>query len=304
MGNNIYGIVKPSLINIGQDVDIFYNYRPSRTAVDTEFQNFKHIDTPESILSISNSETSETGDLRLPGMYNLNLPASIFGKKGIYTVYIVPKQIYCNILDVGSLSAYPDIRGIVIDVNTMTQYRDYFKNNNLVGYRVEYFTYEGDGLKRQEYFRIITSCNLCEPVSQNLTNSYANSNGYRYNESGTLCFITLTPSTSSGFRPNATPYIGVPSQKIAISNTKFDPVCLEVSVVEHDIETLSIMAEGDQIRNLENGRVTTYDFDNQIFKQIEMFSVKDSYTGTPIAEAKIDVSNNIDTSLNIEDFKN
>ena len=62
-------------------------------------------------------------------------------------------------------------------------------------------------------------------------------------------------------------------------------------------------SEGDQIRNLENGRISVYDFNSQIYKQLEFFTTKNDYTGTPIAEAKIDVSNNIDTSLNIEDFK-
>lgn len=304
MANNVYGIVKPSLLDVANDVDIFYHYRPSRTSEDPSFTSFKKIDNVASILKISETETSETSDLRLPGMYNLSLPVSIFGTIGIYTLYIVPKEKYYTIKDVGTLAAYPDIRGIILDVNeTESSDQTLFRNDNLTGYRIDYFSYAGNGLKRQDYHRIITSNSLCEPVTQALNSGYVNSNGYRYNESGTLCFITLTPSTSPGFKANSAPYIGVPNQKIAITNTKFDPVCVEVSIVNHDIETVSWMLEGEQTRNYENGRITTYS-PTGIYKQFEMSTVKDTYTQTPIAEIKLDVSGNIDTSLDINDFKN
>lgn len=303
MANNVYGIVKPSLIDIVNDVDIYYHYRPSRTVEDPNFGGFKKIDNPSSILKISKTETAQTTDLRLPGMYQLNLPVNTFGTTGIYTIYIVPKELYCTIKDIGALAAYPDIRGIVIDTNVLSPgNRGLFRNDNLTGYRIDYFSYSGEGLVRQDYYRIITSSNLCEPVSQNLTSGYSNSNGYRYNESGTLSFLTITPSTSPGFRANAAPYIGVPNQTISICNTKFDPVCLEISVVEHDIDTVSWMLEGEQLRNLDTGRVTTYS-PAGIYKQFEFSTVKDTYTQTPVAELKIDVSDNLDTTLDINDFK-
>lgn len=304
MANNVYGIVKPSLLDVSKDVDIYYHYRPSRTSEDPSFRDFKKIDNPETILKLSRTESAYTTDLRLPGMYNLNLPVDKFGAAGVYTIYIVPREIYCTIMDVGTLAAYPDIRGVVINTSALSNTDiGFFRNDNLVGYKIDYFSYSGSGLMRQDYYRIITSSNLCEPVTQNLTSGYSNSNGYRFNESGTLCFLTVTPSTSPGFRANSAPYIGVPSQTIAISNTKFDPVCIEVSIVRHDIETLSIMAEGDQIRNLENGRVTTYNENGEIYRQWEYFTTKDTYTGSSIAEAKIGTMGNIDTSLNIDDFK-
>lgn len=303
MANNVYGIVKPSLLDIEKDVDIYYHYRPSRTTEDPSFTGFRKIDNPATILKVLSTETAYTTDLRLPGMYGLSLPVDKFGTKGIYTIYIVPKEIYCTIMDVGALSAYPDIRGIVINTNILSgEDKNLFRNDNLTGYRIDYFSYSGNGLMRQDYYRIITSCNLCEPVSQNLTSGYSNSNGYRYNESGTLCFLTITPSTSPGFKENSAPYIGVPNQTIAISNTKFDPVSIEVSVVDHDADTISWMIEGEQIRNLDNGRLTTYS-PTGIYKQFEFSTVKDTYTQTPVAELKLDVSNNLDTSLNINDFK-
>ena len=300
--NSTYGIVKPSLIDPSQDVEVFYHYRPSRSSEDSSFKQFKKMSDVSSIFSNSEFENTDETDMRLPGMYNLNLPVSIFGKKGIYTIYIKPKEIRCTIKDVGSLAAYPDVKGIIIDMNDVEN-QALFDADKLVGYRVEYFEYEGSGLRRQQYYRLITSNNMCEPVSQNLTSANTNANGYRFNGSGSLCFVTLTPSTSPSFKSNSKPYIGTPNQKIVITNTKFDPVMIELEMVDHDIETLSIMAEGEMVRNLENGRVSTYNFEGEIYKQMEFFTVKDNYTKNNVAEVKTDKSDNIDNSLDINDLK-
>ena len=300
--NSTYGIVKPSLIDPSQDVEVFYHYRPSRSSEDSSFKQFKKISDVSSIFSNSEFENTDETDMRLPGMYNLNLPVSIFGKKGIYTIYIKPKEIRCTIKDVGSLAAYPDVKGIIIDMNDVEN-QTLFDADKLVGYRVEYFEYEGSGLRRQQYYRLITSNNMCEPVSQNLTSANTNANGYRFNGSGSLCFVTLTPSTSPSFKSNSKPYIGTPNQKIVITNTKFDPVMIELEMVDHDIETLSIMAEGEMVRNFENGRVSTYNFEGEIYKQMEFFTVKDNYTKNNVAEVKTDKSDHIDNSLDINDLK-
>ena len=307
MANNTYGTVKQALFNPEVDVDIYYYYRPTRSSASPIFTGFKKIDNPATVLEVSNLETAEVGnDTRLPGMYNLKLPVSIFGNKGFYTVYIVPKEFECTIMDVGSLSAYPDIRGIVIDMNTVAQNRPLFSDDNLTGYRVEYFDYDNNqgGVVRQDYYRLITSCGLCQPVSQNTVSSNTTTTAYAYNASGSLCFITLTPSTAPSFKPNATPFIGVPNQKIVIKNTKFDPVCLEIEMADHDFETVSYMLEGEQLRNLENGRVSTYNFDGEIYKQFEYSTVKDNYNKKSVAEIKLDKAGNIDRTFNIENFRN
>ena len=299
--NSTYGVVRSSLIDPAQDAQVFYHYRPSRSSQDTSFENFKEIKDVSSIFTNSKLETDEN-DKRLPGMYNLNLPVSIFGKKGIYTIYIKPKEFSCTIKDVGSLSAYPDVKGIVIDMDSVEN-RSMFDTDKLVGYRVEYFEYNnGNGLERQDYYRLITSNNMCEPVSQNLTSANTNSNGYRFNGSGSLCFITLTPSTSPSFKSNSKPYIGTPNQKIVITNTKFDPVMIELEMVDHDIETLSVMAEGNMIRNMDKGIVSYYNFNNEIYKQYEFSTIKDNYTKNSVAETKFDRSDNIDNSLDINDL--
>ena len=307
MANNTYGTVKQAIFNPSVDADVFYYYKPTRSSESPVFSGFRKIDNVDMVLENSLVETPTVGvDRRLPGMYNLKLPVSIFGNRGFYTVYIVPKEFECTILDVGSLAAYPDIRGIVIDMNSVTENRQLFSDDNLTGYRVEYFDFDNaqGGVVRQEYYRLITSCGLCQPVSQNLVSSNTSSIGYAYNASGSLCFITLTPSTAPSFKSNAIPYIGVPNQKIVIKNTKFDPVCLEIEIADHDIETVSYMLEGEQLRNLENGRLSTYNFNGEIYKQFEYSTVKDNYNKRNVAEIKLDKSGNIDRSLDLEDFRN
>lgn len=307
--NSTYGTVKPSKVNIQQDVEIWYQYRPKRSSTDDVYTKFHKVGDVTSFFEQAeiDDDLFRDGNITIPdrslvGMYNLRLPVSTFGQTGIYTIYIKPKEYYYKIMDVGVLSAYPDTTGIVIDLNSALN-SSQFSEDNLVGYRVEYFEYQDDGLKRQDYYRLITSNNRCEPVSQNLTSTTASSSGYRFNDSGTLSFLTVTPSTSPSFKSNSKPYIGAPSQVICITNTKFDPVMIEVEIVEHDIETLSIMAEGEVLRNLENGRVSHFNFDGEIYKQFEFSTVKDNYTTKSVAELKVDKSGNIDTSLDIEELK-
>lgn len=307
--NSTYGTVKPSKVNIQQDVEMWYQYKPKRNNTDDVYTKFRKVDDVTAYFEQAeiNENLFQDGNISIPdrslvGMYNLRLPVSTFGQKGIYTIYIKPKEYYYKIMDVGVLSAYPDTTGIVIDLDSVMNSAQ-FSEDNLVGYRVEYFEYEEEGLKRQDYYRLITSNNRCEPVSQNLTSTTSSSSGYRLNESGTLSFLTLTPSTNPSFKSNSKPYIGTPSQVICITNTKFDPVMIEVEIVDHDIETLSIMAEGEVLRNLENGRVSHFNFDGEIYKQFEFSTVKDNYTTKSVAELKVDKSGNIDTSLDIEELK-
>lgn len=309
-GNSTYGTVRHSLINPSKDVEIWYHYRPTRNSIDESFKNFKKINNPSSLFDNSYVEGSDlfdgkTGDTRLPGMYNLKLPVSIFGKKGFYTIYIKPKEIMCTIKDVGALAAYPDIRGIVIDVND-PEITDnaMFANDNLTGYRVEYFENEGDKLMRQQYYRLITSNNYADPVSQNLTSANSNTNGYRFNVRGSLCFITLTPSTAPSFKSNSKPYIGVPNQKIVITNTKFDPVMIEVEMCEHDIETLSVMMEGEQVRNLEEGTVIHYNFEGNPYVGFEYLTLKNNYNKNNIYEAKLRKDTNIEEKITLEEIRN
>lgn len=299
--NGTYGVVRPTLIDPSEDVEIWYRYMPTRNSEASEYRNFIQVESPSTMLSNAEIETTDTSatDLRLPGMYNLSLPVSIFGNKGYYTVYIKPKEYSCTIKDIGALSVYPDIKGIVIDLNDVDD-RSLFSNDNLIGYRIEYKDYENGVLQRQDYYRIVTSNNRCEPMSQNLTSSNTNSNGYRFNDNGSLCFLTVTPSTSPSFKANQKPYIGAPNQRIVITNTKFDPVALEIEIATHDFDTISYMLENDQIRSLDKGTVTTYNDNGEIYIQSEHYTVKNNYNTNDAYEVRLKRVDNIDTTIDYD----
>ena len=299
--NSTYGNVKSAFINPQKDVEIFYHYRPTLNSEDISYKNFKKIEDVSSVFTtveIEDGAKNANGEpfpnAILPGIYNLSLPVNIFGRKGFYTVFIRPKEIYCTITDVGALGAYPDVRGIILDMNNIDNDRAMFGNDNLVGYRVEYLD---TNLERQDYYRLITSNNFAEPITQNLTSSNTNSNAYRFNESGTLVFLTLSPSTSPSFKASSKPYIGTPNQTIIISNTKFDPVCLRIEICENDFDTLATSIDGNQIRSLDNGILTTYNDDMEIFKQFEFYTLKDNYNKNAKFEVKKKRTSNIDNSV-------
>lgn len=312
--NNTYGIVKPSVINPTTDVEIWYKYTPNRSNTEEEYNKFKKISSTDVQTMLTACEMSDDVeaqeraiDKKLPGLYNLSLPASIFGRHGYYTLYIIPRQIQCTIGYVGALAAYPEIRGIVVNLEEIdSENRSLFQNDNLTGYRIEYFdaTTESNILERQDYYRLITSCGLCEPVSQNLTSANTNTTGYRYNDSGSLAFLTVSPSVAPNFKGSQKPYIGMPNQKIVITNTKFDPVMIEIEMCRNDFDTITTVLTGNQIRSLDNGIVTTYNNNGEIHLQQEFFTVKDTYTHSDVYEVKRNREGSIDSSADYNEIIN
>jgi hypothetical protein len=81
------------------------------------------------------------------------------------------------------------------------------------------------------------------------------------------------------------PYIGRATQEISLINTKFEPIMLEIEMVEHDIETISTMLEGDQLRNLDHGLLTYFNDNGEIYQQFETFELKDKL-GNPLYHVK------------------
>ena len=299
MATGVYGISVPSNVDASM-VDIFYSYRSTRNSDNTNNSVFTKL--PSGILTKALYEGDEnTTDDTLEGMYNLKLPLEYFSQKGFYSVYIKPKEYPAVITDVSTLTAYPNIKGIILDsnsVNDTTMKNRILNNNALVGWRIIYIDDSGD---RQDYYRLITSNNKCEPIVMASNGSSDKSYTYRYNESSTLSFLTLTPSTAPSFKSNAAPYIGKPTQKILLVNTSFEPILLDLELVDHDVDTISTMLEGSQLRSLENGLVTTFNDDNEIYNQTEHFTLKDSKTGNPIYEVKQKKTNNIDYSQTLDD---
>jgi len=289
MATGTYGIVRPADIS-PDDVEIFYHFTPSRDTIgDTTLTK---LDPTQVLIKIDNpnkSQSNVTGFEVFGGMYTLKLPVATFGAKGFYTIIIKPIEIRTSIVDVGVLSAYPDIKGLVFDMsNIPAQFLNRFENDGLVGYRVEYLntnTTAADA-KLNNFFRVITSNNRAEPVNQNLTNSNQKAIRYRFNDNSTLTFCTVSPASASNVKPNALPFIGQPNQQVIITNTYFNPIMIEVEMVQHDVETLAFALFGNQTKSLEDGIYTIYNFNNDIYKQYNLYEIKDKFTGKPLFEVR------------------
>lgn len=289
MATGTYGVVRPADIT-PDDVEIFYHFTPSRDKIGNP--NLIKLDANEVLIKIDNPnkvQSSVTGFEIFGGMYTLKLPVATFGVKGFYTIIIKPIEIRTKIVDCGVLSAFPDIKGLVFDIATIPQnFTNRFENNGLVGYRIEYLntnTSAADA-KLNNFFRIITSNNRSEPVNQNLTNTNQKSIRYRFNDNSTLTFCTVSPSSASNVKPNALPFIGQPNQQVIITNTFFNPIMIEVEMVQHDIETLAYALFGNQAKSLEDGIYTIYNFNNEIYKQYNLYEIKDKFTGKPLFEVR------------------
>jgi len=294
MAISSYGTIRPADVS-PEDVEIILNYTPSRD--DTNNFVLTKLDAP-SILRpyFNNDQTGGNANVEiLGGLYNLRLPAEQFNKIGIYTLYIRPVQIRTTILDCGVLSALPNVRGIIIDLNSVpVQYRNKFVNQGLVGFRIEYLN--SDGTKVPNFFRMITSSFYCEPVIQNLTNTSQKAIRYRYTDSSTnLMFCTLSPSSAPTNKPNAIPYIGQPNQNIIISHTFFNPLTLDVEIAEHDFSTLAIALFGNQTKSIDDGIYTLYDSDNNIYRQYNLYEIRDQFNEL-LYEVRQDRGANIDFS--------
>jgi len=180
-----------------------------------------------------------------------------------------------------------------------------FDNGGLSGYRVEYLdTGNVTDAKIHNLFRVITSNNRAEPVNQNLTNSSQKAIRYRFNDNSSLVFCTVTPSSASNVKPNVLPSIGVPNQQVIITNTFFNPIMLEIEMVDHDIETLAYGIFGNQTKSLEDGIYTIYNFTNEIYKQYNLYEIKDKFSGKPLYEVReernnINFDNEFDSIANI-----
>ena len=304
MSIGVYGTNIPIHIDsnkLSSLVDISYCYNESR-AYDS-LSSSKFTSLPSSVLANCTREVESGSNLDeiVDGMYTLQLPLSDFNKKGFYTVYIKPKEYAINITDVGCLSAYSDVRGIILDTNAISDkiIKNMARTNNgLVGFRIVFLDENG---VREDYYRIVTSNNKCEPVIQAPNSSSDKTYTYRYDDSSSLTFLTVSPSSAPTFKSNATPYIGKPTQRILLVNTLFEPIQLDIEMVTHDADTISNMLEGSQLRDLDNGLVTTYNEKNEIYAQSEHYTLKENASGNPVYEVKKNKTDSIDFSQTIDD---
>ena len=297
-----YGLTIPVNISDGDIdslVDISFCYHETRSYDSLSDARFKNL--PSSVLTRAKREQGDEVDECPEGMYNLQLPLSEFNKKGFYTVYIKPKEIKTTIKDVGTLTAFPDVRGIVLDSSEITNSlvkNKLLKNNELVGYRIIYLD-SSNG--RQDYYRIITSNNKCEPVVTMPATSSDKTYTYRYEDSSTMSFVTLSPSAAPMFKENQSPYIGKVGQSILLVNTLFEPIQLDIEMTTHDADTISTMLEGSQLRDLDNGLITTFNENDEIYHQKEVYTLKDQYSGKPVFEVGKERKSSIDFSQSLDD---
>jgi len=295
-----FGNIRPSDVD-SSDVEIFCNFSSDRTE-NPSTTYFKKLSSDILNPVIHTSETiddeTSVSDI-LGGLYNLTLDSADFSELGVYTLYIRPKEIRCRIADCGILASLPSVRGIVVDLSTVPVDDVYkFIPQGLVGYRIEYIDTE-DNTKMKNFYRLITSSFYCEPVVSNLTNVSEKAIRYRYTDQVTnLMFLTLTPSSSPSNRPNTIPFIGQPDQKIIITNTYFNPITIEVEMVEHDESTLAHALYGNQSKAIESGIYTIYDKENNIYRQYNLYEIKDEFNETlyEIREERDD----IDETLNLD----
>ena len=176
------------------------------------------------------------------------------------------------------------------------QFRNKFVNQGLVGFRVEYLN--PDGTKIPNFYRIVTSSFFCEPVVTEQVNSSQKNIRYRYVEGGSdLIFCTLSPSSSPTNKPNATPYIGQPDQDIIITNTFFNPLTIDIEMVEYDVSSLAIALYGNQTKSIDDGIYTIYDSNNNIYRQYNLFEIRDQFNDL-LYEVRQNRGDNIDFSKN------
>jgi hypothetical protein len=294
MAIGTYGIVRPSDVAI-EDINMYYNYVPNRETLSTVMYTLN----PTEILSYNTLPDSEQivgSQNLLEGLYNLKLPATIFNQLGIYTIYIKPKNYTTVIVDCSVLSSLPSIKGIVLDLTTLPS--NLQANNALQGYRVEYIN--ADGSKLRNVVRYVATANKAVPISENVGNTNQKAIRYRFDDAGTLMFLQLTPSSSSDVKPNVLPFIGNPGQTIILSNTFFNPVVIEIDMVQNTIDTLANILAGNQVKDVQNGILTYYDENNVITNQFNLFEIKDDVTNVPLYEVK-QKRDNIDETQNFND---
>ena len=296
-----YGIIRPSDVS-PEDVEIFFHYvsdRNSTSEVTLKRINSLNVLTPVFHNSETTNDVSASNVEILGGLYNLKLSSDDFSDLGIYTLHIRPKQIRTTITDCGILASLPSVRGLVVDLsNVSAEDRNKFTPQGMVGYRIEY-TNPSDNKKIPNFYRIVTSSFYCTPIVSNLTSTSQKAIRYQYSEQPTnLMFLTVTPSSAPTNKPNTVPFIGVPSQKIILTNTYLNPTTIEIEMVEHDASTLAHALYGNQSKAVSQGVYTIYDNNNNIYRQYNLFEVKDEFNETlyEIREEK----NDIDETLNFD----
>ncbi len=295
-----FGQIRPADVE-PKDVEVIYTYVESRNLPITE--GFTALDSTDVLIQVQNPNSTNTNEI-LPGFYTLKLPVSTFNTKGLYYIYIKPKEIRTTIKDVGVLYSDTTIRGLVIDPT------DGFAddqalvnvNNNLIGYRIEYINQETNS-KVANQFTIVTSSNKAEIILSGGENSSDISSSYNLVNTGNLIFLTVTPSSESSVNPNYLPFMGAINQQVIITNTFFNPIMIELEVVEHDLDTLSWEIGGNKIMDVQGSKYTVYNDNNEIFKQVKIYK-KQNLTTNDVDFEISEKMTDVDETQDFDTIKN
>lgn len=269
MAVGTYGAVKCADVDFN-DLDILYAYSENReTLGETQFQPLFN--------SVTNNEFRKMfgGD----GGYRLRLPASVFNKLGFYTILIRPKVFQTQIVDCSFVITNNDQELQISKKGIVIPKLQFQSTGSLIGYQVEYF--DDNDNKIKNFHRIITSSDLVS-VNPNNNTTNASSTTYVLDPNGNQLFITLTPDEASLITNTISADLGKAGQKILLSNTFFDPVMIEVEMVDQDVKTLSYALYGNSSRDLGTGVYTIYDENGNLYKQYNLLTQKNQFTNANI----------------------
>lgn len=261
MSLGVFGSKKLADVN-SSDIDILYSYSPSKEQVGNLvlkplFDNL----SPADFQKLFGAD----------GIYRMRLPAAIFKDLGYYSILVKPKTFETQILDcsfiVSAVANQVEVsrRGIVIPNLKING------GNSLVGYQIEYF--DANGQKIRNFFKIVTSSDLVSPAT-NTNTANPGSKTYTLDPNGSFLFLTVTPDEGGSISTAQGTNIGRQGQTISISNTFFDPIMIEVEMVDQNIKTLSYGIYGNSQRNLETGVYTIFDESGKVYKQYTLGTAK------------------------------
>lgn len=281
-----YGNVRPADF-LPSDAEILYFFTPKGS--DEPINEPNRLVSEDVLSPLSEGSSEDVGDI-IGGMYELRLPSDEFTELGTYNIYIRPKEIKLNILDCGFLTG-TSIKGVILD----SQNSELSNYESLDGFRIEYFE---NGRKIRNLFRIVTSTNLVEPINSNISSSASQKDiTYRLNDSASLFFLTMSPS-SSPIDNASLPFIGFPNQEITVTNTFFDAVHIELEVVEDTIETIAAGLYGNQLKNVNNGQYGIFDNDGVLIQGYTLAEIKNDF-GESLYEIRTKIDNeDVDLDFN------
>jgi hypothetical protein len=266
---NTAGIIKPSTASIN-DIEVLLSFTPDRIEKPSNFVLLNTNDVLEQSLS------SDVSNEIIPGMYILKLNPDIFTSVGFYTLIIRPKQIRTQILDCGVLSQLPDQKGIILDLNRpeLSDLNNKSNSGGMNGFKIMYINNDSQEIIAN-LERTVTFSNKCEAITQPSASSTQKSVVYKFNDNGSLLFLSVSPSISSSLKPNTLPFIGNAGQEIIISNNYLDMEVIDIELTEYDLKKIALLINGERTLNVETGIENIYDEDRNILVQSTLYDIKD-----------------------------